>query len=179
MVAKYQEELDPEDQFNIDSNTNYETIAANLNESEVPIVVNCENESENELEKTLTPKPIVSNVLFPMNTLNSDDISTLENIYRTANTRNTSISALSSSSLTTATPTSADNSEIGSESGSVSTKSLNKSQNKHKNKTKKKSKKKKQIRNELNDSGDEDARRLEEFLGTEKSSRDAKSYELL
>jgi len=30
-----------------------------------------------------------------------------------------------------------------------------------------------------NDSGDEDARRLEEFLGTEKSSHDAKSYELL
>jgi hypothetical protein len=176
MVAKYQEELDPEDQVNIDSNTNYETITANLNESEVPIVVNCENESENELEKTLTPKPIVSNVLFPMNTLNSDDISTLENIYRTANSRNTSAP---SCSLTTGTPTSADNSEKGSESGSVSTKSLNKSQNKNKNKTKKKSKKKKQITNQSNDSGDEDARRLEEFLGTEKSSRDAKSYELL
>jgi hypothetical protein len=179
MVAKYQEELDPEDQVSIDSNTNYETIAANLNKNEVSIVVNCENDRENELEKTLTPKPIVSNVLFPMNTLNSDDISTLENIYKTANSRNTSISAPSSSSLTTATPTSADNSEIGSESGSVSTKSLNKSQNKHKNKTKKKSKKKKQIRDESNDSGDEDARRLEEFLGTEKSSHDAKSYELL
>ncbi|CAG2102380.1 unnamed protein product [Medioppia subpectinata] len=186
MVAKYQEELDPEDQDNDSHNEmSKSTIDDIIQESN-----NAAADQENDIEKTLTETKhtFISNTIFPMNSLNSSGISSpVDNHYTPVvnnsrntsastastlnNSRNTSASTASLSAFTTqstATPTSVDTSEMGSESGSVNTKTHHKTQ-KTKTKTKKKSKPKKRstlvAEDDVDNGGDDEQRRLEEFLG--------------
>ena len=151
MVAKYQEELDPEDQVSIGSLNEFNTTAKQTVDDIMVEVINNNrnNESENELEKTITND--IKRPIFPLNTLDkAEDRQKREPVV-----------AISAS---TATPT--DTSEVGSESGSVRLK--------QKVKTKKKVKSKKKS----SKSGDEEQRRLEEFLGPD-ISHDTLTYEQL
>lgn len=104
----------------------------------------------------------------PLPTFTSADLNALETMYISTNDRlNTASSSI--------TATSADTSEIGSEPGS--TKKSSQKTKKLKEKTKKTKGKKKKPKKE---ESDEDARRLEEFLGTDKSvTYDTNAYELL
>jgi hypothetical protein len=177
MVAKYQEELDPEDQV---SNGSLDELAAR------PTVADIIRESsdDNDIEKTLTETPVANHKanrsMFSTNTIDGDDISAaVDNHYNTrpsvSVSRNASLSTPTSSTLTTtATPTSADTSEMGSESGSATTKTGRKTHTKTKTKTKKKSKTKRKGA----DDEDDEQRRLEEFLGPD-VSREVTAYEEL
>lgn len=151
MVAKYQEELDPEDQVSIGSLNEFNTTAKQTVNDIIVVVNDRNNETENELEKTLTDEP--KRPIFSLNTLSKDD-SDMREVFLAS----------------TATPT--DTSEMGSESGSVSTGSRG---HKSKVKTRKTSKK---IKKKSNRSGDEEQRRLEEFLGPD-ISHDTLTYEAL
>lgn len=127
-------------------------------------------ESETLQEITNAAMANAKTITNALPTFTSADLNALETMYISTNDRlNTASSSI--------TATSADTSEIGSEPGS--TKKSSQKTKKLKEKTKKTKGKKKKHKKEEEES-DEDARRLEEFLGTDKSvTYDTNAYELL
>ncbi|XP_054156549.1 rab-like protein 6 [Oppia nitens] len=164
MVAKYQEELDPEDQLPMMTTaaadnefTAVSTVADLLEANKQQLIVNNNDFDNTNTTKTVDKKknrtPIVSTSkqqqsIFPISALNSSEPNNSDNhhyrpsIVAATNGGDVSSTSTTLTSTTTTTTTSADTSEIGSESGSVTT---NKSSNHRKQstgKTKSKTKKK-------------------------------------